>query len=121
MSMRKFATLLVALVAFFGTLSAQLPSAQLKNINGETVNTAEISNDGKPIIISFFATWCKPCIRELKAIHELYPDWQEETGVRIILSALIRHRMCSRSSRLLTVLAGNTRCCSIRIASSSVR
>lgn len=88
MSMRKFATLLVALVAFFGTLSAQLPSAQLKNINGETVNTAEISNDGKPIIISFFATWCKPCIRELKAIHELYPDWQEETGVRIIIVSI---------------------------------
>lgn len=88
MSMRKFATLLVALVAFLGTLSAQLPSVQLKNINGETVNTAEISNDGKPIIISFFATWCKPCIRELKAIHELYPDWQDETGVRIIIVSI---------------------------------
>lgn len=86
--MRKFVTLLVALVALVGTLSAQLPGVQLKNISGETVNTAEISNDGKPIIISFFATWCKPCIRELKAIHELYPDWQEETGVRIIIVSI---------------------------------
>ena len=35
-------------------------------------------------MISFFATWCKPCNRELKAIHEVYPDWQEETGMKLI-------------------------------------
>lgn len=35
-------------------------------------------------MISFFATWCKPCNRELKAIQEVYEDWQQETGVRII-------------------------------------
>ena len=41
-------------------------------------------NDGKPIIISFFATWCKPCNRELSAISEVYEDWQDETGVKLI-------------------------------------
>jgi len=65
-----------------------LPAVQLKDINGKPVNTAKISNDGKPIIISFWATWCKPCIRELKAIHELYPEWQDETGVRIIIVSI---------------------------------
>ena len=34
-------------------------------------------------IISFFATWCKPCNRELDAIAEVYEDWQEETGMKI--------------------------------------
>lgn len=63
---------------------AELPSVTLKDINGKTVNTAEISNDGKPVIISFFATWCKPCNRELAAINEVFPDWQEETGVKLI-------------------------------------
>ena len=56
----------------------------LTDINGNTVDTSTLSNDGKPMIISFFATWCKPCMRELKAIHEVYPDWQDETGVRLI-------------------------------------
>jgi len=63
---------------------AQLPSVSLKTIDGKTVNTAELNNDGKPFIISFFATWCKPCNRELKAISEVYADWQDETGVKVI-------------------------------------
>lgn len=68
--------------------SAQLPSIQLKDIYGKTVNTSEIGGDGKPVIISFFATWCKPCMRELKAIAELYPDWQEETGVTMYIVSI---------------------------------
>lgn len=62
---------------------AQLPSAQLKDLKGKTVDTATLSNDGKPFAICFFASWCKPCNRELKAIHEVYPDWQDETGMKI--------------------------------------
>lgn len=63
--------------------SAQLPSVQLKDLNGKPVDTATLSNDGKPFIISFWATWCKPCRRELKAIHEQYQDWVDETGVKL--------------------------------------
>lgn len=63
---------------------SELPAVTLKAINGKTVNTAQLSNDGKPIIISFFATWCKPCNRELAAINEVYEDWQDETGVKLI-------------------------------------
>ena len=64
--------------------SAQLPAVTLKSIDGKTVKTNELSNNGKPIIIDFFATWCKPCNRELNAISEVYEDWQKETGVKLI-------------------------------------
>ncbi len=74
----------VVLFCLLLTASAQLPSVSLKDINGKTVDTATLSNDGKPFIISFFATWCKPCNRELSAIAEEYEDWQEETGVKVI-------------------------------------
>lgn len=63
---------------------AALPSVTLKDINGKTVDTATLSNDGKPFVISFFALWCKPCNRELKAISEVYDEWQEETGMRLV-------------------------------------
>ena len=71
------------LMAFVSVAFAQLPTVSLKDINGNSVNTAELNNDGKPFIIDFFATWCKPCNRELDAIAEVYDEWREETGVKI--------------------------------------
>lgn len=61
-----------------------IPSAMVKTLNGSKVNSNTFSNDGKPIIISFWATWCKPCKKELDAIAENYSDWQKETGVKLI-------------------------------------
>ena len=72
-----------ALLACFGVAQAQLPAVTLKTIDGEVVQTQSLNNDGKPFIIDFFATWCKPCNRELSAIAEVYDEWQEETGVKI--------------------------------------
>jgi len=71
-------------LASLGDLFAQLPAVTLKTIDGQSVRMDTISNGGKPIIIDFFATWCKPCQRELDAIAEVYDDWKEETGVKII-------------------------------------
>lgn len=76
--------LIVCLLLGLQYSAAQLPSAQLKDFNGKTVDSSTLSNDGKPFVISFFATWCKPCLRELRAINEQYPDWQEETGMKLI-------------------------------------
>ncbi len=61
----------------------KLPSVAMKDIKGITFNSTDITNNGKPIIISFWATWCKPCIRELSAISDVYDDWVKETGVKL--------------------------------------
>ena len=76
-------TLGIALLAW-GNASAQLPGVVIKDVNGKSVKTDTLSNNGKPFIIDFFATWCKPCNRELTAISEVYEDWQKETGVKVI-------------------------------------
>ncbi|ERK38764.1 redoxin [Segatella baroniae F0067] len=83
--MRKVGLLFASV--FWGlTLHAQagLPKLTLRNIEGKSVRLDTLSNQGKPMIVSFFATWCKPCNRELQAINEVYADWQEETGVKLI-------------------------------------
>jgi len=71
------------LAGFFSLTAQQLPSAQLKDLKGKTIDTSTLRNDGKPFIISFFANWCKPCLRELDAIKDVYDDWQKETGVKL--------------------------------------
>lgn len=75
---------LCVLLCVATAVRAQLPSVQLKDLEGRTVDTSKLSNDGKPFVISFFATWCKPCNRELKAISEHYADWQDETGMKVV-------------------------------------
>jgi thiol-disulfide isomerase/thioredoxin len=77
------------LLTFFLCLSLisfaqeKLPNVELKDIKGNIVNLSEITNDGKPFVINFWATWCAPCKRELNTISELYTDWQNDTGVKI--------------------------------------
>ncbi|MDR1631765.1 MAG: TlpA family protein disulfide reductase [Dysgonamonadaceae bacterium] len=82
--MNRLSFFLVFMLSAAYCAAQQLPSVQLKDIDGKTVHTEKLNNDGKPFIISFFATWCKPCLRELEAISEVYEEWREETGVKLI-------------------------------------
>ena len=82
-------TLISLLITLIGcSCWAALPDVTLRDIDGHEVNVAQLTQSGKPLIISFFATWCKPCMRELKAIDDLYPDWQEETGVEMYIVSI---------------------------------
>ena len=76
------------LVLFFASVSIaqnrSLPSVEVKTLEGDAINIQEIENKGNPIVISFWATWCKPCKKELNNIAEVYEDWQDETGVKLI-------------------------------------
>lgn len=73
-----------------------LPSVKVKNLKGSLVNIQTIENDGNPIVISFWATWCKPCKKELNTIAEVYEDWQEETGVKLVAISIDDSRSSSK-------------------------
>lgn len=92
-------------LSIIATLLASLALAQnakvpenitIKTLDGKTVETSIIQNDGKPIIVSFWATWCKPCNRELNAIKEVYEEWQEETGVKLVAVSIDDARSASK-------------------------
>lgn len=77
-------------------LFGQLPSVNIKDMQGNSLNFSKISNNGKPIIISFWATWCKPCKAELNTIAEEYDDWVDETGVKLVAVSIDDARSSSR-------------------------
>lgn len=62
---------------------AKLPAVDIQTADGKTFNTKDIQNDGKPVIVSLWATWCRPCVAELTAIADEYEDWVEEFGVKL--------------------------------------
>lgn len=68
------------------TLQAQekFPNAPLKTITGATLDSKQILNNKTPLVISFWATWCKPCLQELDAFNDITATWSKETGARII-------------------------------------
>lgn len=83
--MKKTILLFCLIIFTLSVFSQDVPSVMIKDIKGKAVNTKSIiANNGKPVIISFWATWCKPCIKELNAFNEEYADWVIETGVKII-------------------------------------
>ncbi|MBX7206109.1 MAG: TlpA family protein disulfide reductase [Bacteroidia bacterium] len=64
--------------------SQSLPDLVLKDMNGKPKNVSDYSKSGKITIISFWATWCSPCIKELRNIQPLYEDWQKEYGLQLV-------------------------------------
>ncbi len=74
----------VFFTAMSQTENNSIPAVDIQNLNGTTFNTSDLKNDGNPIIINFWATWCSPCKRELNNITEMYDMWVEETGVKLV-------------------------------------
>lgn len=61
----------------------QLPPVSIQTLEGTHYSARDLHNDGKPFVVSFWATWCRPCLKELTAIDEIYPEWQE-LGFKLI-------------------------------------
>ena len=96
----KMKHLLIVLALFAGVSShseaQKVASVNLENLEGMTLNPADLVGKGNPTIICFWATWCSPCKRELNNYMDYYTDWQEETGAEIIAVSIDDSRSMSR-------------------------
>ena len=92
-------TFLLSIAALFITVaaSAQVPSVTVENAKGESFDTSLLLKEGTPMILSFWSTSCKPCIRELDAVYDAMPDWIEEADFRVVAVSTDDSRLLAKA------------------------
>lgn len=91
----KYLILFFSIINWNYGFSQSLPNAEIVNLQGQIIDAAELKNPGSPLIISFWATWCKPCINELNAFHDYFIDL-EYTGLKVLAISIDDSRTMSR-------------------------
>ena len=76
---------------------AQVPSVKVENSKGESFDTKSLLEVGKPMIVSFWSTSCKPCIRELDAIYDALPDWKDEADFKVVAVSTDDSRLLAKA------------------------
>ncbi|MBC7555122.1 MAG: TlpA family protein disulfide reductase [Taibaiella sp.] len=99
--------MVIAAIQIVCTLNAaaqrMLPSADVRELSGKSINTSTISNNGKPMILFIWEVTCQPCIAEFMAVSRKYDSWKNETGVKIVAISVDDSRS---SGRVLPLVRG---------------
>jgi len=79
----------------------KLPNITIADPQGKPVNIIEAVGNEKVTVLSFWATWCSPCKRELDAITELYPEWTEKYNIQLFAISIDNARMLTQVKPLV--------------------
>jgi len=92
-----FSGLFVFCLSFFH--AQELPNISVSTLSGDKINFSKIDSS-QPVVVSFWATWCLPCMEELTAIHDKYEDWQKESKFTLFAAATDDARTVSKVKTL---------------------
>lgn len=75
-----FATIAgLALIVSVHAQDTDLPNTVIKDVvNGKKLPFNETITKGRVTLISFWATWCVPCKKEIKSVREKMADWKKD-------------------------------------------
>ncbi len=93
---------LVLSISVFAQDEQKLPSVTVKHLDGQSVDLSTYGENGKLTVISFWATWCTPCKKELDAINDIYEDWQEEFDVELLAITIDNSRQLTKVPGIVT-------------------
>lgn len=104
------ALLLAALLVLTGTnvsvgADKKAPEFTLPNLDGDDVTLSELLEDG-PVIVDFWATWCKPCIKAFPDLQEIF-DKYKNCGLKVLAISIDGPKSMSRVGSLIKS-KGNT-------------
>jgi len=60
------------------TASMDLPNTPIKQMTGSSIPFNQTFEKGKVTLVSFWATWCIPCKKEIITIRKNIPEWKKE-------------------------------------------
>ena len=63
-----------------------VPNTKLKNLESEFIYSNDVLTENNFYIVSFWATWCIPCINELDAIVDIYEELEKDNIEVIAIS-----------------------------------
>ena len=99
--MYKILAAICLLVTFNSFSQEELPKIDLTTLDGKTINITEATKQDNVVVVSLWATWCVPCLKELDAISDVYDDWQAETNVSLIAVSVDDSRTVKRVKPLI--------------------
>lgn len=85
--MKSLLMVCIAACVTFSSLAQDkdLPDTKIKELKtGRPVKFNSIVKTDKVTVISFWATWCVPCMKEINAIKKKMKGWQEEQPFNFI-------------------------------------